>query len=474
MNSLSSTLLGASSALQSLQYALNVAQNNIDNASTPGYAKQTAALQAAPFDPSQGLTGGVENGPLLDSRDLLAESDVWLQASAQGDAGAQSSALTMVQNAMPVSNGGGIPAALTTFFNDVSAWAAAPASGSAQQSVMVAASSLAQGFQTTAAAVAAASTNVTQDIGNTVDQINQLTGQLAALNTQLQDGGQKDEGLQAQVYNSLESLSGLVNISVLQQSDGSVDVTLSSGAALVMGNQSYALSATNAAPAQSSDPLAPPDMNIQAADGSVVNGQITSGSLAGLLQVRNVTIPGLIGDGSQPGALNLLATQIAGDVNAVVSQGSASAGAAPSGLDLFTPPDPNHPTAAAATMGVNPAMTGSQLPAFDQNGAANGVPLAIGALATSAAAGLGSTSYTAYYGNAAALVGGELNLAQTNQTVSAQTLAQAQSMRQTESGVSLDAEAISVLQFQAGYQAVAKMVTTLQTLAQSVINMIPN
>ena len=58
--------------------------------------------------------------------------------------------------------------------------------------------------------------------------------------------------------------------------------------------------------------------------------------------------------------------------------------------------------------------------------------------------------------------------------MTAQTLAQAQNMRQTESGVSLDAEAINVLQFQAAYQAVAKMVTTLATLTQSLIDMIPS
>lgn len=472
MNSLSSTLLGASSALQSLQYALNVTQNNIDNASTPGYVKQTVALQAAPFDPAVGLTGGVDPGPLLDSRDLLAEGDVWQQASAQGDASAQSSALTLVQNSVPIADGGGIPGALNTFFDNVSAWSAAPASGTAQQNVIVAAGALAQSFQTAAAAVAGASASVSQDIGNTVDQVNSLTAQVAALNTQIQDGGQKDEGLQAQLYNSLETLSGLANISVLQQPNGGVDVTLSSGAALVMGTQSYALTAGDAP--QSGGSPAPPDIDIRAADGAVVNGQITSGSLAGLLQVRNSTIPGLIGDGSQPGALNLLATQIAGDVNAIVGQGSVSLGGSASGLGLFATPDPGHPTAAAATMALNPAMTAAQLPAFDQNGTANGVPLAIGALATAASAALGSSGYTAFYGNAAALVGSQLNQAQSNQTLTAQSLAQAQSMRQTESGVSLDAEAINVLQFQAGYQAVAKMVTTLQTLTQSVIDMIPN
>jgi len=190
--------------------------------------------------------------------------------------------------------------------------------------------------------------------------------------------------------------------------------------------------------------------------------------------VRNVTIPGLIGDSSQTGALNLLATQIAGDVNGIVSQGSVSPGTPPSGLGLFTTPNPANPSAAASSMAVNPSMTASLLPPVDQNGVANGVPLAIGALANSAPADLGSTGYTTFYGNAAALVGSQLSQAQSNQTITAATLAQAQSMRQTASGVSLDAQAINVLQFQAGYEAVAKMVTTLQTLTQALIDMIPD
>ena len=475
MTSLTSTLVGAASALDAFQYALTATGNNIDNASTPDYASQTVDLQAAPFDPAVGLAGGVLDGPLVDTRDLMAESDVWQQAGAQGEASAQSNALTAVQNAVPVGTGTGIPAALTTFFSDVSAWSAAPASGSAQQQVMVDASALAQSFQTTAAAVASASTSVTQSIGSTVGQINQLTSQIASVNADIQNGGEKDEGLQATLYSSLETLSGLVNIGVLQQPDGSVNVTLSSGAALVMGSQSYALTAGNAAPpSTSTDPEASPDIDIQAADGTVVTGQITSGSLAGLLQVRNVTIPGLIGDPSQPGALNTLASTLAGAVNSIVAAGSVSAGGPASGLDLFTVSGASA-SAAASSMAVNPNLTASQLPAFDPaTGVPNGVPLAIAALANSTTDETGGLTYTTFYGNAAALVGSQLNQAQSNQTMTAQTLAQAQSMRQSDSGVSLDAEAINVLQFQAGYQAIAKMVTTIQTLAQSVIDMIPD
>jgi len=475
MGSINGSLASAASALDAFQYALSVTQNNIGNASTPGYAEQSVDFQAAPFDPSTGLAGGVQNGPLIDSRDMLAESEVWQNASANGDSTAQSQALTAVQNALPTTAGTGIAAALTNFFNEASAWSASPNDSSAQEAVMDSAQSLAASFQTTSAAVSSASQSVSTDIDGTVSQINRLTTQLASLNQETQNGGGPDAGVQAQIYSTLQTLSGLVNINVLPQQDGAVEVTLSSGAALVMGANQYSLSAVNSTPsAQSADPQAPPDIVIQAADGSDVTAQVTSGTLHGLLVVRNTTIPGLIGDSTQPGSLNLLASTLANSVNQIVSQGSVSAGVpAPSGLFVY---DQNSASAAAATLAVDPNMTAAQLPPIDRNGVPNGVPLALSNLANpqNAADEIDSTSYVTYYGNLTAQVGSQLDQAQSNQTLSSQTLAQAESMRQTASGVSLDAEATDVLEFQDGYQAVAKLVSTLDTLVQAVIDMIPN
>jgi flagellar hook-associated protein 1 FlgK len=183
----------------------------------------------------------------------------------------------------------------------------------------------------------------------------------------------------------------------------------------------------------------------------------------------------LIGDPSQPGALNTLASTLADAVNSIVSTGFVSLGPpplpAPTGLFTY---DPSSASSAASTLAVDPNMTAGQLPPIDAAGIANGVPLDLAALAESTSDEAGGLTYTTYYGNTAAAVGTQLNTAQSNQTLTAQTLSQAQSMRQSVSGVSLDAEATNVLEFQAGYQAVAKMVSTIQTLTQALIDMIPN
>ena len=474
MGTLNASFLGAASALDAFQYALSVSQNNINNASTPGYARQEAVMQAEPFDPAAGLTGGVSHGQMVNSRDLLAERDVWQQAASQGDTTARNGALSALQGALPVSDGAGIPAALNTFFNDVSAWSVSPNDGTIRQAVMNAAGALAENFHTTAAGVANASQSVDQNIHDTVGEINRLTDQLRTLNAGVQNGGQHDAGLEAQIYNTIESLSGLVDISALRQEDGTVSVSLAGGAALVVGDNQYQLVASSAAASpQTIDANAPAHTVILAADGSDVTGKIGSGTLHGLLQVRNVTIPGLIGDSTQPGALNQLAQTIAQRVNQIVGQGSVSLGVpAPGGLFVV---DAAHPTSAAANLALDPNMSASQLPAIDQNGVANGVPLALAALANpeQAADQVDGVSYTAFYGNAAAQVGREFNQAHTDQALSTQLVAQARAMRQSESGVSLDAEALKVLQFQQAYQATAKIVTTLENMVQTVMNMIP-
>jgi len=72
MGNMLTALLNTANALQAVEQALTVTENNVVNASTPGYAKQTATFEALPFDPTVGLPGGVAAGPVQSSRDAYA------------------------------------------------------------------------------------------------------------------------------------------------------------------------------------------------------------------------------------------------------------------------------------------------------------------------------------------------------------------------------------------------------------------
>jgi flagellar hook-associated protein 1 len=101
----------------------------------------------------------------------------------------------------------------------------------------------------------------------------------------------------------------------------------------------------------------------------------------------------------------------------------------------------------------------------------NGNALALSALGTSTV--LNGFSFTAFYGNLSANVGRDVASATDSQTVQTQLLAQARAQRTSLSGVSLDEEAVRLVEFQRAYQATAKMVTVLDQLSLDTINMIP-
>jgi len=124
-----------------------------------------------------------------------------------------------------------------------------------------------------------------------------------------------------------------------------------------------------------------------------------------------------------------------------------------------------------------PAIAAGQLAAIDPGPpyASNGTALKLAALASSqnAADEIDNTSYVEFYVTLAAGVGRELSHANDQQDVQKQLVAQAQSLRQQISGVSLDEQALRLIEFQRAYQANAKFVTVLSDMTLTAVNLLP-
>ena len=84
MSSLSTTLFNAANAMQVYERAFNVIENNITNANTPGYVTQDQSLVAQPFNPAEGISGGVTAGPMISARSQYLEQAVRNQQEALG------------------------------------------------------------------------------------------------------------------------------------------------------------------------------------------------------------------------------------------------------------------------------------------------------------------------------------------------------------------------------------------------------
>jgi flagellar hook-associated protein 1 FlgK len=85
---------------------------------------------------------------------------------------------------------------------------------------------------------------------------------------------------------------------------------------------------------------------------------------------------------------------------------------------------------------------------------------------------IAGVSYTAYFGQLAGSIGSKLAAANTNASLYSQSVVQAQNLQTQLSGVSLDTEATNLIQFQKGYDASAKLVSILDQIVQSTLDML--
>jgi flagellar hook-associated protein 1 FlgK len=492
MSTITGALHVAASTLNAYDQALVVTENNVANASTPGYAEQTQTFYAMPFDAANGSLGGVRAGEVVSARDQYAEQAVWQQNTALGQANQDVSGLTSLQNNFPVSGDSGISAALNSLYQSFSAWAQTPSDNNAQQDVLNQAGDVAESFQQAATALGNLSQTTDQQLQQTVSQVNTLVGQIKDYNAQIMNGDRNDAGLDAQIYSTLEQLSQYVPISATQQANGTVTIMAAGQNPLLTGDTQFQISCQLGIP---TDPPptyanAPPTAQILSSEGNDITSTITTGQLGSLLNLSNNVLPSYIGGAYQQGSLNILAQQFADRVNGLltsgyvsnaVAAGSNGTGGSPavSGVPLFTYATNDDGTAnatdVAQSLAVNPDITASQLAAIDPGPpeVSNGTALALANLATptDSADEIGGASYTQYYGNMASQVGSDLSAANNQQEVSQSALAQAQNLRQQQSGVNLDEEAVNLVAFQRAYEANSKLVSVLDQITLDTINM---
>jgi flagellar hook-associated protein 1 FlgK len=469
MSSLFSALNTAASGLDAIQQAIDVTQNNVTNANSAGYAKQVPILESVNLQ-ANGLEGGVIE-QTQNERNSFADTAVQQQISVLGAYQQLQTSLAPLQNVFDISSNSAIPSALNQLFQSFSQWSTQPSNAVYQSAVVSAAQQTATAFQQAASQLASISSGVNQDLQSTVAQINQDAAQIQTYNATVSRNGTSDPGSQAQLESALEDLSNLANVQVLPGIGNTVTVLLGGQTSLVIGNQVNQISvSSNATNGQNG----PPTSIIVDSQGNDITNQITSGSLSGLLTVANNVLPSLAGGGTQTGGLNTLAKSLADTINNLLTQGSTtSTPPFQAGVAMFTY-NANSPTGVASSLNVNPALTPSQLAATDPGPpvASNGIALQLSALANAANAQLGGLSFTQYFGTLVSQVGTAVSNATTSASTQAQLVAQAKNLQQQLSGVNLDEEAIRLVQLQSSYQASSKVVTVIDELTQTLMNMV--
>lgn len=457
MPGLGVSLMSAANALSAIQEAIDAVQNNVVNANTPGYAAERVSFTSREFNPSHGLMGGVDVS-LSSSRDQYLEQTVRRETSALGLQEQLNPLLANLQSAFSASGDSGLAAALSGFSSSFTTLSATPNDAAARANALQAAANLALAFNQAASRISQVGTDAGQVISSTTDQINSLASHIASLNAEIQNGARNDAGVAADLNSSIDSLSELVNISVANNADGTVSVLLGGQTPLALASQAFALSATQS-PDGSGKILV---MDQYKHD---VSSQAIQGKLGAALQVQNQTVPYYLGTATDPGVLNNLAQTFAGQVNKIVTDAQKAAGSKAVPLFKLT-----NGTTAAATLSLG-AITADQIVASDGT-SSNGVATSLADLATESGL-IDNQSFTEYYGTIAGKAGTDAAQAAGDLATQQALTSQAQSQRTQVSGVSLDAQASQLLLLQQAYQATARIVTILNSLSQTAVNLIP-
>jgi flagellar hook-associated protein 1 FlgK len=452
MGSLFSVLTIASNALGAFEQAMNVTGNNTANASTPGYAKQVAQLEAQPFNTQLGVGGGVAYGGTVDTRDQYAEQNLRQCVSAQGEATQEAQQYTNLQAVFPIDGQTGISAALSGFFNAFSALTTTPNDPNLRQNALDSAQQAAQAFNQSITQLDQVSEGVEQDLTDQVGQVNQLAQQIASINQQIEQNASaaSDPGLSAQMSTALQQLAQYADVNAVKQDNGTVNVTIGQ-ASIVYGDTALPLQ------------LVPGNgqMVLEDSQGNDVAPGLQSGSLHAVLNMTGTVLPITLAN------LNQLAQSFATAVNGALEGGMDQNGNTP-GQDLFSY---NAAQGAAATISVNDLTTSQLALAAPASPGGDAVAAQIANLqqATNLIPGQTQT-LSQYYAGLAAQVGQMVSNAQNNQTTTESLTAQAQSSCQNVEGVSLDEEAMNLLEYQRGYEAMSKVVETVDEITYELIN----
>jgi flagellar hook-associated protein 1 FlgK len=427
-----STFSGLQTSLRGLlaqQRSLDVTAHNIANAQTEGYTRQEAVLGASqPYTINSGVLVGGQGAQLGQGVDVLEfrrmrDSFLDLQYRAQnmalGDKTTTADGLSRVEDQLGEPSDDAISGLLGKYWDAWGALEANPTDGAAKAAVVSSGQALTGALKDLDARLSALSSTAsaeyasrTTDAGNDVGQ---YANQLASLNKAIKEQqavGRQPNDLLDQRDLVLDKLSELGQVST-SDTDGDGSLTVSFGGAAT--------------------PLVDGDTGV-------------------VTWPQTLTAPG-----GKLGALQTLQTTIASyrsDLDGVASSLATTVNGAHG-----TPPFFSGTTAGTITVAVTSATVKSSTSGL---AGANDIATAIAGLRKGAT----DASYAALVGR----IGADAAAATRANTTQESIVSTLDERRQSVSGVSMDEEMTNMVRFQRGYQASARMMSTIDSMLDTLIN----
>lgn len=458
-NLLSSVNL-ALSALLSHQQSVQVNEHNVANVNTPGYRRQSAVLSAGPAVTLSNSYYGTGIGQMgsgvyvsqiqrfaidfYDSR-YRAEKQESMKWSTERNI------LRLMESVMAETSTDGMLPKLDAFFKGWQALADNPTDMSVRRELLDSAKALASAINSRSIQIESIRSEQDLAIKQRVQEINQLSSQIAGLNREIARvfsvGDSPNDLLDAR-DSALDRLSELAGAASFRQENGEILVSIA-GHILVGGQESYDLSTEM-------DPTNESLSKIVWADGKQLIP--STGELAGLLEARDIVI------NKQRAGLNQLSSTLRDSVNAIHNTGFGLDGT--TGENFFVGIDAGSLKVNSLLNSVEKIGASSQL----NEPGNNEIAQALFKLRTSTAMSTNTATFNQFYNDLVSSLGLSVKRATINAN-DRELVSQALSMqRESVSGVSLNEEAANIVKSQKAYEAAARLMSTIDSMLDTVIN----
>ncbi|APG27345.1 flagellar hook-associated protein FlgK [Syntrophotalea acetylenivorans] len=462
MGGLLVALNAGKTSLSTNQKVIEVSGNNIANVNTPGYSRQKAIL--TPY-PSLNFNGfmigqGVKVGDIVREHDAFLSTQIQDKSAGYGEADAKTFPLAELERVFGISDGG-ISTDIDSFFDSWQELTANPGGQTERDIVIQRGELLADSFHTALAELDGVKRNIDESLLSKIDGVNDSLQRVADLNIRIstiESSGQTANTFRDERDLLLADLSSSIGIQSLEDKEGNVMVQLPGGQPLVQKGNALTLEGE----------VVDDELQLQVNTGSTstpIDTTTVGGAFKGLLEVRDQLIPDL------ESQLDKLAYSLATEVNALHSTGRDLNDN--TGILFFdAPPSPTPPANLwdGAANALNVAISSPDQLAAGLTSAPgdNTIALQIAELGSAKIVD-GTDTLTGAYSRISAQVGLEAGQNELATAANEDTMTQLKNLRDGKVGVSLEEEMINLIQYQKGFEASAKFLSTVDEMMDTIL-----
>jgi flagellar hook-associated protein 1 FlgK len=446
-------------ALSAARLGLEIAGDNIANATTPGYVRRRMDLTSgSPVEvPGGFLDRGVEIARIRRLEDRFLQASLERERGSLGGSEERLRGLRDVEDIFGTVDGEDILSAYSRFGTAFSELAASPDDPTLRRVAVLSAEGLAERIRETYGRLEAQRRTENEAVAAGVEEIDRLAGELAALNDEIvaHEAGGETSPLRDRRAQIVEELAALTGGTAASAGNGRVQFSLPGGPTLVTGAGRVEIETRRDADG----------MHRIVVNDVDVTDSLRRGKIGALIGIRDDAIP------ARTAALDTLAADLVTRANAVTTAATDLDGNP--GRPLFVP-DPPTGARLGARIAVAADVTGDpRLLAISATGepgdGAGAIDLA--GLSSAGSAALGGSSASEFLATLRSTLGGEIVQADVDFGVADEIVSSLEARRSATTGVSLDEEAVELMRFQRSYEAAARFIQVLNEVTEIAVNL---